>query len=79
MGHNIKLYVQILNTETLLNLFLNVSFFLNNKSMEGVRAFDNIPAPVIVELKAGKMSVPIVDEAGFTQILIPIPPDTEYI
>lgn len=47
--------------------------------MEGVRAFDNIPAPVIVELKAGKMSVPIVDEAGFTQILIPIPPDTEYI
>ena len=78
MGHDVEFDVMIFNAETFFDFLFDIAFFFFDKAIKFFSGFDNIPAPIIIELKAGEMAIALIHIPTFTELLVTIATDTQY-
>ncbi len=72
MSDDVKLDLLPFNTESFFGFLLNISGFCLDEPVQLLRAFHDIPAPVVIELKSGVVVFSVVDRPGLAQSLIPV-------
>ena len=73
MGDDVEFYVVIRYAIALFQLCLDVGPFFQDELVQALRALHIVPSPVVIELEAGKVLIPVVDCPARAQELIPIP------